>query len=116
MKNELFEQWVALSKEATEPMMKLNELSAKAMEQAARQQLEMARDYLDLGARQVQLMTAAQDPQRWVTEQGALANDFSKKLMGRAEAYMQLATTTQKELAEWAEENAKRVREKAKVG
>lgn len=114
MKNELFEQWVALSKEATEPMLKLNELSAKAMEHAARQQLELARDYLDLGARQVQLMSTVQDPQKWVAEQSELAGEFSRKLMGRAEAFMQLATQTQKELADWAEDSAKRV--KAKTG
>lgn len=112
MKNELFEQWVSLSKEAAEPMLKLNELSAKAMEQTARQQLELARDYLDLGARQVQLMSNSQDPQKWLSEQGELATEFSRKLMGRAETFMQLATQTQKELSDWTEANAKRIREK----
>lgn len=111
MKNELFEQWVAMSKDAAEPLMKLNELSAKAMEQAARQQLELARDYLDFGARQVQIMGNAQDPRAWVSEQGELASEFSKKLLGRAESFMQLATQTQQELSDWAERNAQRIRE-----
>jgi len=112
MKNELFEQWITLTKEAAEPMMKLNELSARAMEQAARQQLELARDYLDLGARQAQLLGGVQDPQKWMTEQSELANEFSKKLTGRAEAFVVLANKTQKELAEWTEQNASKIKEK----
>jgi len=115
MKNELFEQWVAMSKEAAGPLMKLNELSAKAMEQTARQQLELARDYLDFGARQVQIMGSAQDPKMWVSEQGELASEFSKKLLGRAESFMQLATQTQKELSDWTDQNTKRLREKEKI-
>ncbi|CAK0777691.1 hypothetical protein CCP3SC1_900002 [Gammaproteobacteria bacterium] len=112
MKNELFEQWVTLTKEAAEPMMKLNELSARAMEQTARQQLELARDYLDLGARQVQLMGNVQDPQKWLSDQSELANEFSKKLTGRAEAFVVLANKTQKELSDWAEQNASKAKEK----
>ncbi len=112
MKNELFEQWMTMSKEAAAPMMKLNQLSAKAMEQVARQQLEIAQDYVDLGARQAELFVSAQDPAQWITAQGELTGEFSKKLMGRTESFMKLAGETQKEMTAWAEQNAEVVKEK----
>ena len=112
MKNELFEQWMTMSKEAAEPMMKLNQLSAKAMEQVARQQLEIAQDYVDLGARQTELLLTAKDPQQWIAAQGELTGEFSKKLMGRTESFMKMSGETQKEMTDWAEQNAEKVKEK----
>jgi phasin family protein len=112
MQNELFEQWINISKEAAEPMMKLNQLSMKAMEQVARQQLEIAQDYIDLGVRQAELLQTAEGPQQWIAAQGDLTGEFSKKLMGRADSFMKLAGETQKEMTEWAEQNAEMVKEK----
>jgi len=78
------------------------------MEQVARQQLDVARDYAELGTRQVELLGSARDPQKWVTEQSDLASEFGKKLMSRAEEFIAIATETQKSVADWAEEAAKK--------
>jgi hypothetical protein len=63
MNNEVFDEWLKLSKNAVEPMMKLNEITVKAMERVARQQLDVARDYLDLGTRQAAILGSAENPE-----------------------------------------------------
>ncbi len=108
MKNELFEQWMDFGKNANEPLLRLGEISAQAMEQLLRQQLELARDYVELGARQMELLGSVQDPQKWMTEQGALASEFGKKLMSRSQAFAEVATEAQKAIAGWTEDAAKK--------
>ena len=108
MKNEAFDQWVEMSKNAGEPLVRLSQITAQAMEQVARQQLDLARDYVEMGSRQVELMSSAQDPQKWLAEQSALASEFGKKLMSRAEDFAAIATETQKSVANWTEEVAKK--------
>jgi phasin family protein len=107
MSNEVYDQWLELAKNAAEPMLKLNELSARTLEKMARQQFDMARDYMDFGARQVQLLSEAKDPAKWVQTQGEMATELSKKMMARADELVQLATETQKEMSAWAESTAK---------
>ena len=107
MKEDVFGQWVEFTKNATEPMMKLNEVSARALEKVARQQFDLARDYVDLGTRQVQLLGEAKDPQKWAQDQAELASEFGKKLMARAQESVALATQTQKEMTALAEKVAK---------
>ena len=108
MKNELFEQWMEFAKNANEPLSRLGEITNHAMEQLVRQQLDLARDYIELGTRQVELLGSAHDPQKWVTEQGALASEFGKTLMSRSQAFAEVATETQKALAGLTEEAAKK--------
>ncbi len=108
MKNEVFDQWADFSKNAGEPLVRLSEITARAIEQVARQQLDLARDYVELGTRQVELLGSARDPQKWLTEQNALASEFGKKLMSRGEEFIAVATETQKSVADWAEKAAKK--------
>lgn len=108
MKTELFEQWMEFAKSSNEPLLRLGEITAQAMEQLLRQQLELARDYVELGTRQVELLGSAQDPQKWVTEQGALASEFGKKLMSRGQAFAEVTTEAQKAVTGWTEEAAKK--------
>jgi phasin family protein len=107
MSNEVYDQWLELAKNAAEPMLKLNELSARTLEKMARQQFDIARDYMDFGARQVQLLSEVKDPAKWVQAQGEMATELSKKMMARADELVKLATETQKEMAAWAESSAK---------
>jgi phasin family protein len=106
MKNELFTQWVEFSKGAVEPMVRLNEITAQAMERVARQQLDMARDYMEMGQRHLKLLGEAKDPQRLLSDEGQLAAEFGKKLMARAEEFLQIAGETQKAVAGWGEDVA----------
>ncbi len=108
MNTELFEQWMEFAKNANAPLLRLGEITSHAMEQLLHQQLELARDYVELGTRQVELLGSVQDPQKWVTEQGALASEFGKRLMSRSQAFAEVATEAQKAVAGWTEDAAKK--------
>ncbi len=89
--------------------MKFNEITARALEKAARQQFDLARDYMDLGARQVQLLNETKDPQKWLQSQSQMATEFGEKMMARAQELVELATQTQKDVTVWMEETSKKV-------
>jgi phasin family protein len=108
MNTELFDEWAKLSKQAVEPMTKLNEITVSAMERVARQQLDVARDYLDLGARQVSIMGKAENPDDMLTEQGQLVSEFGERLINRAQEFARIATETQQAVSAWAEEAARK--------
>jgi transcriptional regulator len=108
MNTEVFNEWVKLSKSAVEPMMKLNEITVSAMERVARQQLDVARDYLDLGTRQTSILSKAERPEDMLTEQGQLVSEFGERLINRAQEFARIATETQQAVASWAEEAAKK--------
>jgi len=108
MSDEVYDQWLELAKNAAEPMLKFNEITARALEKTARQQFDLARDYMDLGARQVQLLNEAKDPQKWLQGQGEMATEFGKKMMARAQELVDLATQTQKDMTAWMEETSKK--------
>jgi phasin family protein len=108
MNTELFNEWVKLSKNAVEPMIKLNEITVSAMERVARQQLDVARDYLDLGTRQASLLSKAESPEEMLTEQGRMVSEFGERLINRAQEFARIATETQQAVATWAEDAGKK--------
>ena len=108
MNKEVFDEWMKMSKSAVEPMMKLNEITVTAMERVARQQLDVARDYLDLGTKQATIMGAAENPEDLLTEQGQLVSEFGERLINRAQEFAKIATETQQAVSEWAEETTKK--------
>ena len=103
MNTEMYDQWLNMSKTAVEPMMRLNEITAHAMERVARQQLDLAREYVGLGARQMELLGANSDPKAMLAEEGKLVAEFGDKLRERAQAFVQIATETQQAVSAWAE-------------
>jgi len=116
MKKEIFDDWLKLSKNAVEPMMRLNEITVQAMERVARQQLDVARDYLDLGTKQATIMGAAENPDELLTEQGQLVSEFGERLINRAQEFAKIATETQQAVTEWAEEATKKATSGVKTG
>lgn len=108
MTNQAFDDWMELSKSAVEPMMRLNEITVQAMERVARQQLDVARDYLDLGSRQANILSSSRTPEELLNEQGQLVSEFGDKLISRAQEFANIATETQKAVSSWAEEAASR--------
>jgi phasin family protein len=103
MTNQAFDEWMKLSKSAVEPMMKLNALTVDAMEQVARQQLDVARDYLDLGTKQAHILGSSQSPEQLVAEQGKLVAEFGERLVSRAQEFVKIASQTQEAVASWAQ-------------
>jgi phasin family protein len=114
MNKEIFDEWLKLSKNAVEPMMRLNEITVRAMERVARQQLDVARDYLDLGTKQATIMSGVESPEDLLTEQGQLVSEFGERLINRAQEFAKIAAETQQAVTEWAEETTKKAEESAK--
>jgi len=108
MNKEVFDEWLKLSKNAVEPMMRLNEITVRAMERVARQQLDVARDYLDLGTKQAGILGGAENPEDLLSEQGQLVSEFGDRLINRAQEFAKIATETQQAVAEWADEATKK--------
>jgi len=108
MTNEAFEEWMKVSKNAVEPMLRLNEITVRAMESVARQQLDVARDYLDLGTKQASILGNAERPEDLLSEQGQLVTEFGERLINRAQEFAKIATETQQAVSKWAEEAAKK--------
>ncbi len=104
MNSEAFNEWLKLSRSAVEPMTKLNEITVSAMERVARQQLDVARDYLDLGTRQASILSSVESPEDMLSEQGQLVSEFGERLINRAQEFARIATETQQAVANWAEE------------
>jgi phasin family protein len=115
MNTEMYDQWLKMSKAAVEPMMRLNEITAHAMERVARQQLDLAREYVELGARQMQLMGGSTDPKAIMAEEGKLVAEFGDKLRERAQEYVQIATETQQAVSAWAEKAAEKATTQAQA-
>jgi phasin family protein len=116
MNKEIFDEWIKLSKNAVEPMMRLNEITVRAMERVARQQLDVARDYLDLGTKQATIMGGAENPEDLLSEQGQLVSEFGERLINRAQEFAKIAAETQQAVAEWAEEATKKATRPAAGG
>jgi len=108
MNKEIFNEWLKLSKNAVEPMMRLNEITVRAMERVARQQLDVARDYLDLGTKQATILGSAESPEDLLTVQGQLVSEFGERLINRSQEFAKIATETQQAVAEWAEAATKK--------
>ncbi|MGD2056252.1 MAG: phasin family protein [Gammaproteobacteria bacterium] len=108
MNKEVFDEWLKLSKNAVEPMMRLNEITVRAMERVARQQLDVARDYLDLGTKQAGILGGSESPEDLLSEQGQLVSEFGDRLINRAQEFAKIANETQQEVADWAEQVTKK--------
>jgi len=78
------------------------------MESVARQQLDVARDYLDLGTKQASILGNAERPEDLLSEQGQLVTEFGERLINRAQEFAKIATETQQAVSKWAEEAAKK--------
>ncbi len=102
MKNEMLDQWMQMNRSAMEPMMKLNEIAAQAFDKMTHHNLTLARDYMELSARQLQLFGEAKDPQKWASEEGRLVAEFGQKMVDRAEEILRLAKETQEMVSSWA--------------
>jgi phasin family protein len=102
-------QWIDLSKAAMEPLMKLNELNMKAVDQLAQQQVDLMKDYMDLGTRSFKKLSESKDVQEFWAAQAELVKEYGDKFISRARTYSDLAAETQAKLAEWQERALKEV-------
>lgn len=101
--NELMNSWIENSKAAMAPARELGKMTQRMFEKMGEQQMVMTKEYMDLGLRGLQVVSAARDPRTLVNEQVNLAKEVGDKMLANAEAYAKLATETQAEFTSWAE-------------
>lgn len=102
--NELMNDWLENSKAAMEPARRLGDIAQRAMEKVSEQNLAMVKEYMEMNARALQMMTSVRDPRALVTEQVTLAKELGDKILANAELFGKLAAETQAELVKWAED------------
>jgi phasin family protein len=110
---QMFDQWFELNRAALEPIMRWNEIAMRTAERVTRQNLNLAQDYLELGARQLNLLCEINDPQKWKNEESKLAAEFSQKIVDRAGDYLKTAQEARDALNNLASETAQQVAEAA---
>ena len=104
--NELMNTWIENSKAAIEPLRALGEVNRATLEAVAKQQVAVTKDYMEYGARNLQMMTSLRDPRTLVNEQLSLAKEFGDKLIANSETYAKMAAGYQAEVVAWTEKTA----------
>ena len=112
---ELMNSWIENSKAAMAPARELGEMTQRVFEKMGEQQMAMTKEYMDLGLRGLQLVSAARDPRALVNEQVNLAKEVGDRMLANAEAYNKLAAETQAEFAIWAEKTTESAVAKAEA-
>lgn len=101
--SELMESFVESSKTAMEPAQELSEITKRAFEKTAEQNMAVMKEYMEFGLRGMKMLSAVRDPRVLVEKQMELTTEAGEKFVANAEAYVKLATETQAELASWTE-------------
>jgi phasin family protein len=101
--NEMMNTWFENSKAAMAPARELGAITQRSFGRLTEHNMALTRDYMELSARSLQMLTNTRDPRAMVNEQVNLAKEMGDKLLANAEEYAKMATETQEELVTWAE-------------
>lgn len=116
MQNEIFEKWKEANQVALEPVVKMNQITSRAVERLAKQQLNLVSESIQEGVKQSQSFGEIKSIQDLVQKQSALAAEYASKLQGQAQAALEIVLETQAELNALAEENFKTASAKVEEG
>jgi hypothetical protein len=104
MDTKIVEQWMAYGTDAAQPMVRLNEVTAKALERLGHKQIDVARDCLDVGARQMQLLGKSKDPQGFLMDEQRLFAELGEKMIVHTQDFIRIATENHQSVVDWAQE------------
>lgn len=108
---DLFEKFASSNKTAVDAAIAFNDIVVRTQGALARKQLEVFETCLDAGAEQLKLVSATKDPKDLVTKQTAAAVSLSEKVVGAAQASLEIQNQARDELAAWVEDGFKTVTE-----
>ena len=100
-----FTTYTDFSKRAFAPILKLQEATAKSIEQMAKYQYDVAGDYLTYGIDQLHAATKAKDPAELFSKQVELASTFFDKVTKRSQQFTKLVTDAQASVTTVIEES-----------
>jgi phasin family protein len=89
------------SQKAVAPLLRFNELSARAVERAVRFQYEVAGDALNFALANLHTSTQAKDVASLMQKSAELANQFVEKQTQRSQDLVKLAGEYQTEFTQW---------------
>lgn len=96
-----FDEMMAQGKKLFGPVVDFNEITARTMEEIARQQFDLFGQTLDFGVGRLQAMQRAEDLTGYVEEQGRVATEFGARVKDHAEATLKTVAGAQKAYAGW---------------
>lgn len=105
--NTPFNQWLEANRAALAPVTAWQELAVDTANKLAQHNLAVARDCVDFGARQLNLLGEAKDPQKWAAEETKVAAEFGQTLVDRGGDFFKFAKETQEAVGLWADQAAK---------
>jgi phasin family protein len=103
--NELMNAWIENSKAAMGPARELSEIAQRSFGRLSEHNMALTKEYMEMSARSLQVLSSVRDPRALVTEQVNLAKEMGDKLISNAELYTKLATEAQEELVAWVEKS-----------
>jgi hypothetical protein len=110
---QVYEQWFDLNRAALDPLVRWGDIALQAAEKVARCNLTLAQDYLDLGARQTDLLSEVRDPQKWKDEENRLVSEFTQRWVDHTGDFLQVARETRDAYTDWANRTARETAERA---
>ena len=81
MTKDLFQTWTELSQSSFETLKKLGELNVQISERLLQEQMEIANQLVQAGSKNLDVLGKAKAPQDVLSQQSALAEDYSKQLL-----------------------------------
>ena len=102
-------QWNDFSKAALERFVRLNQISAAAVEKLTKQQLALVEENVKVGMEQAQSLSEIKDVQELISLQPKLAVEYTEKFKAQAQELVNIVLEAQAELSSLAEEGLKSV-------
>ena len=107
MTTPLFDQLLEANRNAFAPIVRWQEVAAETAQKLVQHNLAVAKDYVEFGTRQWQLLGEAKDPQKWAAEESRIAAEFGQKLVDRTSEFFKVAREAQDAFGAWAQTAAR---------
>lgn len=95
--------FVEQTRKFSAPLLKANELTAKAFERVARYNYELAGDALNFGLAALHTATQAKDVPALLQKQAEITNSFFEKQTQRAQDFLKIASESQAEFTSFVD-------------
>lgn len=107
MQSSLMNQWSDLNKKALVSMQKLADISNGMMRQAFEQQMEVVNSYVEVGSKQVRVLSETKRVQDFVLAQGRFAQELNQKTLHNARVGFEMMVDSKKQYSNWLEDSMK---------
>ncbi len=111
----MFERVTQANKRALESTMKINEIALRTQGELFRRQLGLFEECLEVGTRQLKLLTEGRDPREVVTQGAEVSMELGQKMAGTFQEALKLQAEARDEIVKVVEDVFKGM-EPAKTG